>query len=259
MKLSKRLWALALLFAFVLGFGISVAYAQSQEETEQALIAIVATSDDFAGWLEQYPDWNGYAHQWEDDSSNWYVDFYDSSGDEWLGYANINGDTGEIFESFVPRPLSPEVYQDEQPRIQMMVLDDPEVQARLIDLALWDYNSDFNRFEQKWEVYIYRGTEAILVRASIDENNNFTIHEIIDPNQLSEEEADQHARDQAIALAYTADGVGEALEGYDNWRTYVQHQGGTRWSVTFEANGEELFYALVDIALDRVIESAASG
>ncbi len=250
----KRLLSIALLLSLMVSLGIRSTYAQSDEETEQALIQIVAATDTFVDWLANYPDWIGHAYKSDDGSNNWYVEFYNADESDWLGYANINADDGEIYDSFAPVPLAPDIYQEQQPRIQALVLDDPEVMARMTDTAAWDAYTDYNRYEALWDVYLVRGIDAILVKARLDENENFSIDSIVDPNELSEEQVEQAARDKAIGLAYSGEGLDQALDGHDNWHTYVENQGGPRWSVAFEADGQQLFYALVDVATDKVLE-----
>ena len=100
---------------------------------------------------------------------------------------------------------------------------------------------------------------AVLVKATIDENDHFSISGIVNPNELSEEQAEQAARDQAINLAYGAEGIDGALDGFDNRKTYVENQGGARWSVSFAADGQELFFALVDVTTNQVLESKVGG
>jgi hypothetical protein len=259
MTTLKRLFSMALLLSLTMSLGIGVTYAQSDEETEQALIQIVADSDTFADWLAGYPDWVGHAYKNDDGSNNWYVEFYNSDESDWLGYANINADDGEIYDAFAPVPLPTDIYQEQQPRIQALVLDDPEVMARLGDFSAWDAYTDYNRYETLWDVYLVRGIDAILVKGRLDENDNFSIDSIVDPNELSEEQTEQAARDKAIGLAYSGEGLDQALDGHDDWHTYVENQGGPRWSVAFEADGQQLFYALVDIATDKVLEVVVKG
>lgn len=251
----KRLGPMLLMLMLLVNLGAGIVQAQSEEETEQALIQIVVASDTFVDWLAGYPDWIGHAYKGDDGANNWYVEFYDSSETEWLGYATINADDGEIYEAFAPVPLPTDVYQEQQPRIQALVLDDPEVMTRLGDFAAWDAYTDYNRYEQLWDVYLVRGIDSILVKALLDENDNFSIDSIVDPNELSEEQTEQAARDKAIGLAYSGEGLDQALDGHDDWITYVENQGGPRWSVAFEADGQQLFYALVDIATDKVLET----
>jgi hypothetical protein len=237
--------------------GIVSVAAQSYEEIQQTVIQVVAASPEFAEWLAGYPNFQGNAWQ-EEEGDYWAVEFYNEAGDEWLGYAIVNAGTGEISETFIPKPLPVDVYQEQLQKVQTIVLDDPEVLARLGDPTLWDVYTDYNRWEQKWDMYFYRGIEAVLVRSSIVDAY-FSIDEIIDPNALSEDQALDEARNQAINLAYSAEGLDAALDGHDDWRTYVEQQGGSRWSVTFTAGEEELFFALVDIDTNIVLAAQAGG
>lgn len=256
---KKSLASLALLLTLlVAAFMPAAVYAQSEEEMQQALTQIVASSDTFAEWLEGFPNWHSNVYQ-SDTEGVWVVEFYTENDDDWLGYASINAETGEIYESFAPKPLPTELYQEQQAKVQKLTLEDPEVLAHLEDPILWDFYMDYNRYESVWDLYFYRGVDAVLVKASIDENNYFSINSILDPNELSEEEALDEARNQAISLAYSAEGVDSALDGHDNWRTYVEPQGGSRWSVSFAADDQELFYALVDIEVNVVLASQAGG
>jgi hypothetical protein len=246
-----------LILIFTLLCALMITPVRAQDETEQALIQLVAESEEFADWLAQYEGWQGHAYPPED-GTVWYVEFYTAEEDDWLGYANIDANTGEIQDSLVPSPLPPDEFAAGQERVNKLVLNDPEVIAWLVDPILWYPYVDFNRYERIWEMHFYRGKEAVMVKVYLDEFN-FSIQEIVDENVLTEEEALQNARDEAINLAYGAEGLDTALEGFDNWRTYVENQGGPRWSVTFAADERELFYALVDVAADKVIEASAGG
>src|SRR5262249_13921527 len=151
-----------------------------QDDEAEQYIALVAATDDFASWLANYDGWKGYANP-NDDGSVWYVEFHDAADEEWLGYAGVDVNTKEIVESFIPLPLPQEVYDANVGRVRAMVLDDPEVLARIVDPALWYINTDYNRFEQDWEVWLSRGVDSLVVKATLDEDN-FTINEIVDPN-----------------------------------------------------------------------------
>lgn len=228
--------------------------AQDEDPVRQALIDVVAGSEKFADWLVNYPNYQ--VNTWGPDEENvWGVEFYDEAGDEWLGYATIDADTLEIQDSFAPKPLPQDVYQAQLAVVTDYVLHDAEVLGWLENPDRWEMYPDWNRWEQVWDVAFYRGIDGVVVKASVDENNNVWIDRIVDPNQLSEEEALQNARDEAINLAYGAEGVWDALDGYDEWTSYAEQQGGTRWSVSFVVNDEVRFFALVDIELNTVLET----
>jgi hypothetical protein len=229
--------------------------AFGQDDISPMLIDFVAHSPEFIEWLQAYPNYIGNAWVAYDDV--WYVEFYDEWWDEWLGYANIDSQTGEILEQFVPRPLPPDEFTRQQARIERLLFDDPEVIALIFDPALWEYSIDYNRWEQTWEAYFWRGVESWTVKLWLDEEyNGFGVSAILDSNAMDEETAYQHNRDRAVELAYSAGGVDQALAGYDDWNVYADNQGGSRWSVTFVSGDDELFYALVDIASEIVLESA---
>ncbi len=230
----------------------------AQGGDEQTAINLAATSGEFADWLAGYNHWQGSAYPDDTEPGLWYVDFYDETVDEWLGWAAVDLNTGEIVDSFVPRPLPPEEFQAGQERVTAFVLNDPEVLALLEDPDLWELGVDFNRYDQQWEAWFARGLDALVVTLYQD-GDNFYIDEIEDANALSEQQALQAARDQAITLAYEAEGVWEALDGVDDWYTYTERQGDNLWSVEFTTADGELFYALVDVAAEKVLETAIGG
>lgn len=256
----KVFWAVLAAMALFGSLSLNAVFAQeSQEETEQRLIQIAAESDTFVDWLAQHEGWVGHSYP-PDEGVVWYTEFFtNENNDEWLGYANVNAETGEIQDAFAPIPLPTDQFQEIQPRIQQLVLDDPEVQARVGDLATWDVYTDYNRYDADWEIAFYRGVEAVLVKATLEEGDDFSIHEIVNPHELTDEQNEQIARDTAIGLAYGAPDIDKALDGHDNWKTYVENQGGTRWSVSFNADDRELFYALVDVSSNKVLESSVGG
>ena len=256
-RIKHLLLALLLLTMVFASFAV---YAQDDEELKQHLIEVVAQSDIFADWLTGYPDYIANASG-PDDNGIWYVEFYnDDSYSEWIGYANIDADTDEIQDSFAPKPLPADVYQEQLPRVNEFALADPEVLARLNgNPDLWQVYTDWNRWEAKWDVVFYRGVEGVLVRLTIDENDNIYLESILDPNQLSEEEALDEARNTAINLAYSGDGVGQALDGHDGWTTYAEQQGDNQWSVTFAENDTELAFVLVDVEREEILDVQVGG
>jgi hypothetical protein len=240
----------SLLFALIIS--LSAFAAVHAQATEQDMINIVADSEEFADWLAQYPNWVGHAYG--PDNGVWYVEFYDETEEEWLGYANVNEETGEFQDFFAPRPLPADQYQAELEKVQPLVLADPEILGRLVDPVLWDVETDFNRYEAQWEVRFYRGIEAMIARVRVD-GDYITISEIFDPNELEEEEALEEARNEAISLAYGGEGIDAALDGHDNWETYTENQAGSIWSVTFAADDEALYFALIDVSSDAILEA----
>ncbi len=227
----------------------------AQESNEDDLVNLVAASEEFTDWLTGYPGWQGAAY-YDGDGDTWYVEFYDASGDEWLGYANVVDGSEEILDAFAPRPLPPDEFQAGQERIHTLVLEDPEVQALLVDPILWDIYVDFNRWDQVWEVWMARGVDAWVVSIALTDEY-FSIDDIVAGHTLEEEETVKADRDEAISLAYSAPGIDGRLDGFDNWRTYAEQHGDSIWSVAFVSGDTELFYALVNVDSDTVLETSA--
>ncbi|MDZ4764467.1 MAG: hypothetical protein SGI73_07925 [Chloroflexota bacterium] len=258
--LSRAAFALALALAALSplpSIGTASVHAQEDEAYLNAVVQVAAASEIMADWLPNFENWIGNASETEYPDV-YYVEFYDNAEEEWLGYVTINGTTGEIYDAFAPKPLPPDVYAEQLPLVEEIVKNDPEVAAILDNPIFWDVYTDYNRWERLWETRFYRGLEGILVRIYFDaETNEFWVDSIIDENHLSEEQALSDARDRAISLAYEADGIDSALNGIDDWTTIVQHMRGSQWSVSFVTTEQEWFYALVDLATARVVESAA--
>ena len=247
---------LVLLLSWTLGALAQSEHAdESYEEREARLVTFIAETEDFADWLTNYEGWQGSASPHDENNldGGWSVEFHDAEGEEWLGYANVNVLSSEIYDSFIPRPLPEDQLTAGKARVQTLVLADPEVAARLTDPLLWDIEADYDRFEVHWRVDFYRGLEHLRVIAQMDDE--FYIEGIRNEVTFNEEKAVEHARDEAIRLAYEE--VGDALDGLDDWRTYTERQGGGRWSVSFVAGGNERFFALVDVENGQVLEAEA--
>ncbi|MBE2270844.1 MAG: hypothetical protein IAE80_21575 [Anaerolinea sp.] len=245
----KHLRALALIL-FLLTLALP---AFAQDGDAERAIEYVSKLPEFSSWLSGYPNWFGNASDDEGDGV-WYVEFYAEDWAEWLGYANLVLETGEILDSFIPLPLTPEEFQRGQARIVPLILDDPAVAAMLLDPILWDMWIEFNRWDRVWEVYFSRGSQSILVVSTLNEEENyFNIDDIRDPNALEEEELREQLRDEAINLAYGA--VNSELDGYDDWTTYTENVRPGVWTVSFVAGGVELFSAVIDVEADEVLET----
>ncbi|MBK9749189.1 MAG: hypothetical protein IPO91_20750 [Chloroflexi bacterium] len=225
------------------------------QDDAQRVIDRVAQLPEWVDWLAQYPGSFGQAN--DDDSDGvWYVEFYAEEWSEWLGYANVVLETGEIVDSFIPAPLSAEEFQRGQDRVLPLVLNDAEILAVLGDTLLWDHYIDFNRYDRRWEVTFYRGVQAVQAVIQFDEAaNEFAIEEIRDPNALEEQDQREAWRDEAISLAYSGEGAGEALNGRDDWTTYTENLRPGIWSVSFVAGETELYFALINVDTDEVLET----
>jgi hypothetical protein len=254
----KRLAIAGLVGLLLTALAILPVGAQSEEEIREVVLAALTTDPVFVGWIDQFPDFD--ASVYAIDGNLWQADFFNNENrDEWIGYGQVDISTAEVTEAYAPRPLDPETYQAQLPKVEVVVLADPEVLARLGDAALWERYTDFNRWEQRWEVYFVRGIESLAVGLWMNENGRMSVDEIFNPNELEAEEAEQAAKDEAINLAYSGEGIDAALEGYDDWTTYVEHVDGPRWTVSFNTGDAELFFALVDVEADAVVMVRVGG
>jgi hypothetical protein len=222
-------------------------------EDDQKAIQLLASETAVAEFLVNYPDWS--ADSWPEDEENgiWGIDFYSEAADEWLGWGQVNIQTGEILDYFVPRDLSPEEFQAGLAEVEKLVLNDAGVQARLGDPELWEHETYFNRWDQIWEVWFWHGLDELVVTVNRDEENTY-LEEIFDPSQLEAEKEAEWQRDQAVELAWSAEGIDQAFDGVDNWHTLVAPQGDL-WAVSFVSDEQELFYALVDINRWEIVDA----
>lgn len=226
-----------------------------QNDAEQQAIDLLVAIEDVTLHLANYPDWTAEAYLEDEENGIWYIDLYSEQADEWLGYGNVDVPNAEVLDYFVPRELTPEAFQHGLALVENFVLNDPEVLALLGDLSLWGRETYYDRWETAWNSYFWRGLDEWVVITYLNEDDSVYLDGIIDQNAFDEQEQALVNRDQAIEIAYEADGLWEALEVYDDWRTYVEHQGDTRYSVEFVGGGEELFYVLVDIETWEILES----
>ena len=223
------------------------------DDDAQRAIQLFTAQDDVAAFLADYPDWQGESWPEDDAGQIWGIDLYSEAADEWLGWGQVNVSTGEVIEYFVPRDLSPEEFQAGLEKVEKYVFADAEILALLGDPEAWDHETRWNRWEANWEVWFGKGLDEWLVVVYLEDD--YASLEIIDPTAFEAEEQERLNRDQAIELAWEAEGIGEALDGVDYWTTYVENQGGSQWSVSFVSGDTELFYALVDIESWEVLES----
>ncbi len=214
-------------------------------------IALAAAPAEAAARLANYPDWTADAYPEDEEAGLWGVDFYSETADEWLGYVLVDLPAREVVEMDVPRELTAEEYQAGLEKVEAFVLRDAEVLALLGDPAQWERHTEYNRWDETWETGFYRGLDEWVAVTTLDGDDVY-LEGIYDPYEFEAEQAERQRRDEAIGLAWEADGIDRALDGVDNWRAYVSPQGDNVYAVTFAAEDAELFYALVDVAAGQL-------
>lgn len=230
---------------------------ETEALSDEAALAVQLLGDvpEVADWLDSYPDWTGDAWLDGEDGVHYHVDLYSSAADEWLGWGYVNVADGVVEDYFVPRELSAEEFQVGRETVEAFVFGDQEVLALLGNVADWDFDTWYNRWEANWEVWFWYGLDELVVTVNIWEDEAY-LESIRNPAEFEAEQALENSKNQAIELAWQAEGIDQAVAGVDNWQTYVAQQGDTVWAVTFATEDRELFYALVDIESWTVLESS---
>ncbi len=222
---------------------------EDDEKAVQILLGETAVSE----FLSNHDGWISDVWQEDDNSTLWTVEFYDANEEEWLGWGEVDVQSSTILDFYVPRELSPEEFQTGMVQVEKLVLNDAGVQARLGDPDLWEHDTEYDSESEAWTVEFWHGLDALEAIVYLDEDGAY-LEEIVNPNQLEAEEQAAYERDLAVELSWEADGIDAALDGVDNWHTLVSPQG-ELWAVSYIANDEELFFALVDIDAELIIDS----
>lgn len=248
--LSGLLTCLSFSWAFNEGFLSSSDFFELEPGAQDAIIRVIY-DEALTDFLEQYPNWSSYAYA--DSETQWHVDFYD--GEDWIGNAHIDFATDQLYDVFLVQDLSPEAYAVGREKIEKLIFSDAEVLALLGDPETWDYDISYNKWETHWEAWFGRNIEAFAM--TFDEyDDQFYVSEIYDPYAFSAEEQEDLERNQAIELAYSAEGIDAALSGVDNWHTYAEPLKEDLWGVEFGGT-EQLFYAVVNIATGEIVETSS--
>lgn len=258
MKIKNLLYLFILLI-----FAVVPLTAVAQMSDEDKAIAIAAGHEEFVDFLAEKGDWGAWAYS-EDDNEIWVVDFYlENDEEEWLGYAVLNIETGEVYEAFAPKPLPTDVHAELQSQVLKLVQNDEEMLARIDDISQWEHWIHYDVYEQVWYVAYYRGLESwagVVEVEFIDDSYEvqyIAVVDVVDPSQFEEQEAIANQKNQAIALAYEADGIWEVMDGYDDWTTLVSDQGDGNWAVQFISEDDMLFFALVNPDRWEILETSS--
>ncbi len=259
--LKRTIWIILLAILMLVPLMV-----QAQMSDEEKAIAIAAGDEDLVALLEQFEDWEAEAY--EEDEDIYGVDFLvpiDPEDPEFIGFVLVNVATGEIYETFVPIVLPTSVEVVLQERVLNHVSNDPEVLSRLGSPDLWEHYVEFDGFDGLWYVGFERGLEvwvAVVEVVFVDaDEDNYDVQEIelygfFDGNRLEEQEQIANNKNQAIILAYEADGIDDAVGDVEDWTTMVSQYNGSQWTVQFISGDTVLFTALVDIEQDVVLQSS---
>ncbi len=226
----------------------------SGSEVEGLAIQLAVAQPEVAAWLVNYPDWTGNAWVDSEDGRFYSVDFYSETADEWLGWVYVDVVDQVVTDFFVPRELTAEEFQAGLEKVEQFVMQDGEVLTRLGNTASWEHETSYNRWDAEWVVWFWYGLDELAVTVDFWEDEPYLVA-IENPNEFDAQTTLENNRNQAIELAWQGEGIDQALAGVDNWQTFVSHQGGSIWAVTFATEERELYYALVDIENWNVLEN----
>ena len=227
--------------------------------TEQEAIDIASHHPPIRAMLDLAPNWSASAWVEDEEEHIWGVEFWmDQAQTDWMGWAAVDLDSSEVLEYEIIALLPPEEEARQRTAVNDLVLVDAEVLALLGNPAEWDVYTEYNPWEGFWYVYFGKGLEEWAVEVQYEDADHITIQRIFDPSAFTADEAQRVARNQAIDLAYEADGLWEALQDYDDWKAYAAQIEGSQWAVSFASGNQELFYALVDIEAWEILETDAS-
>jgi hypothetical protein len=233
----------------------------AQEDEQTRAIDIAAQSEELSEFLSGF-EWEAEAY--EEDEGYWGVDFYRTNtvedDDNFLAWAMVDLDSESVIETYMPRFLSEEALERRLPEVEALVLSDPEVQAIIDNPSLWQVYTEWDPYESLFFVQFFRGLDAYTATVWLsdeesDEESPYFLVEFYDETALEAEQAEQERRDRAVMLAYEADAIDDAIFENDDWQTVVQQLNGSQYSVEFISDEERLFFAVVDIDTETVIES----
>ncbi|MEM7800133.1 MAG: hypothetical protein AAF633_13150 [Chloroflexota bacterium] len=224
-------------------------------EIRRALELLVIEKD-IALVLDGLPEWHVDAWFSEEEGLVG-INFYNHI-EEWIGYGEVlieNGEPIEIFESYMPRELTPEEYQAGLLVVEPYVLQNPEVLGILGDPAAWERYTYYDKWESMWIVSFVQGLDALEVLVGQWEGAYY-VEGVFDPNALEQEDQLRSDQDLAVSIAYEAEGMNDAVFAEnETWTTVASMIDASQYGVSFIADGEELYFVLVDIETGEILET----
>ena len=227
-------------------------------DQERLALELLVQEKPIAMLLSSHDEW--HVEMWFNEEE-WQIEIDLFNADwEWISWGGVGLDESEqpiiVNAMYAPQSLTAEEYQNQQAQAESMVLNNAEVLAVLGDPSEWERYAWYDEWEGAWDVYFYKGLDEISVRVDNYEGE-MMVGAIENLALLTEEQLVVNNQNQAIELAWSAEGISEALYTTDQeWRTHVTHLGGAQYGVSFAAADDELFFALVDIELEQIVESS---
>ncbi len=223
---------------------------------ERDSLAILVTDGPIARLLTNHPDW--HVEMWTNDEwQTMEIDLYDTDWN-WIAWGAVsladNGQPIEIVDTAAPNQLTEAEYTAGSKMAEEIALSDPAVLETLGEPSEWEIYTWYDEWERTWEVAFYRGLDEFGV--SIEEyDDEWQVGEITNLALLEEEQQISDNQSRAIDLAWQAEGIDDALFSEDvEWSTIVTDLGGAEYGVSFVTTDQELFFALVDIDAEQVLE-----
>lgn len=225
---------------------------------ERDALELLVQETSIARLLAQTADW--HTEMWtNDDEQTMEIDLFNAEW-EWIAWGSVrltdNGRPESVGEIYAPKQLTAEEEQQQRSMAEALVLADGAVLQILGDPSGWEMYSWYDEWEATWDVNFYRGLDEIGVRVDNYEGE-MMVDEIRNLALLDEEQQIVENQNQAIELAWQAEGIDEALFGAEEeveWQTYVTHLGGSEYGVSFASADNELFFAAVNIETNQVLE-----
>ncbi len=225
-------------------YDASVAAVSQIAAQDAAIAEVLANNPNWIvdGWPES-DDWQGV----------WNIVFFSENWETELAWAQVDMTAQRVEETEIPIVLAPDVYERQRQAVEALVLADAEVKALGIDPASWTIETDYNGFEQLWEVVIYQGTVGY--SAGIYHGQQEIELYWLDAIDVASHTGEMAIDQKAIEIAWEDETLWSKLEGIDNWTTLVTPQSASVYAVEFVAEDQALAFVLVDVASETVLSS----